>query len=114
MNPLAQWTPIVVAPMTALFAQAVMYMTVDWSCVHERTWPIHAIAAVSAAITVATALLAHRTRDRGGDDPTRDARAVERTRFMGRVGMLAAIISLLTIVAMWIPLLFLGPCHHGG
>ena len=114
VSPLVQWLPVLLGPMLVLVVQEVMYLFVDWSCYERVAWPIHLSAGAAVAITLGLALLAHRTRASVGEARADEHRAARRTRFMGAVGILSALLSLFTIVAMWIPVLVLSPCHQSG
>lgn len=106
------WTGVLGAPLVFLVHLQVGYMLVPLDCdLETRLWA-HVASALGILLAAGAGLLALRTWRRRGDRwPDTSASLVSRDRFLGVVGCLLAALSVLTLIAQWIPVFFIGPCR---
>jgi hypothetical protein len=109
------WLALLAAPALALACQAVLFALATPSCSMQDTVAMHAVAAVSLVLTLVFAALArHRwlllagPPAEGFDADHGDATEVR--AFLAAAGVAVALLSALTIVAMWIAVWVLSPC----
>ena len=109
---LAIWTGVLGAPFIFLVRLQVGYMLVPIDCDLGTRMLTHAASAIGILLAAGTGLLALRTwRHRGDQWPDTSASLVSRDRFLGAVGVLLAALTLLALVAQWIPAFFIHPCR---
>ncbi len=98
--------------LAVLWDQAVAFISTPWSCSVDARWGLHLEHAVFLAIALAVAFLSWQdwvAVGRGLRDD--EATVAGRTRFLALVGMAASVYSAIVIIAMWIAVLFIGPCR---
>jgi hypothetical protein len=104
----------IVAPLAVLAQQTAAYALVGWSCAHQTRAPLHAVMAV-AAFVVAVGLFSgwHDWRavrvDRAVDAHGGAVQA--RSDFVALLNALTSLVALLVVVAQWIGVFVLSPCH---
>ena len=103
-----------ISPSLVLVQQSVTYALVGVSCRQQTTLPLHAVLAVTAAI-VAFGMLdgwrdwrAHRVEV--GDDAAAGP-APARRDFVALLNVTISLISLLVVLAQWLAVFVLSPCH---
>jgi hypothetical protein len=104
------WPAILLAPLLVLVDQSVTYAMVGWACRSQHELPIHAVHAFFFLATVATMIAPFKVLEThpihsfmGSEDDGPDVLAIT------AIGV--ALLSALTILAMWLPQWFLSPCH---
>ena len=114
------WPALLVAPLIALLDQSVAYALVTPACAAQTTAWLHLVAGVSAMLVAVMTLGAWRAWRRitssletpgarqTASDGT-DGRA--RGSFVALVATLSGLLSLLVVLAMWLPVGVLSPCH---
>ncbi len=109
---LAIWTGVLGAPFIFLVHLQVGYMLVPVDCdLGTRLW-VHLASVAGILLAAAAGLLALRTwRRRGEGWPDASASLLSRDRFLGVVGVLLTVLTILTLVAQWIPVFFVDPCR---
>jgi hypothetical protein len=114
------WPALLLAPMVVLGDQSIAYALVTPACAAQTTAWLHAVAVFSAVLVAAMTLVAWRAWRRitsslevPGRGPTAsdgtDGRA--RGSFVALAATLSGLLSLLVILAMWLPIAVLSPCH---
>jgi hypothetical protein len=106
------WLALATPPLVWFAAQNAGYFFVSWACARTNgEWMLHAIAVVSILLCLGAGLLSWAVlRDvghRGNDD--HDDR-IQRTRFLGRLGIAGAIIFSLILIVQWIAIAIHDPC----
>jgi CBS-domain-containing membrane protein len=108
------WSALVLAPLSALAAQSIMYALVMPSCAHQLRWPLHLAPAVALVIAALLTALAFRDWKHHYHEPappdhdSSDPRTSR--RFLAMVGTAVGSISCLVIAAMWFGAWVLSPC----
>ena len=103
------WVALIGAPLLALTDQTVAFALVHWACAHQSTWVVrlsHLVFLVIAAATAVGAGLRWRETAISAD-------AVEGTvqsHFLAGVAMMAAVLSAVAIMAMWLPTWMISSC----
>src|SRR4029453_10100693 len=113
------WPALLLAPLVALLDQSVAYALVTPSCAGQSTVALHLVAGLSAALVAVMTLGAWRTWRRitseldvmGTGPPPSDATdGRARGSFVAHVATLVGLLSLLVVLAMWLPIGVLSPC----
>lgn len=103
------WIALIVAPLLALTDQAVAFALVHWACAHQSTMVVHLshafFLAIAAAAAVGAWLLWRETTITVGVGG-----ATIQLHFLVSVAMVVAVLSAVTILAMWIPTWMISPC----
>lgn len=76
-----------------------------WACASGQLWPFHLVTIVTAVPTVGAGWLGWRIARRGEQDPH-----VVAARFLGWLAVVMNVLSLVLIVAEWLPVLAVDPC----
>jgi hypothetical protein len=103
------WLGLLAGPLAWLTQLAVSYPLVPLSCRVEWGAIFHLVTLVTALAAVAAGTVAWqnwqqlRAEEGGGTQ-------LERQRFMALGGAISGALFLVTIVAQWLPVLFIGPC----
>ena len=104
------WPAMLLAPLLVLVDQSLAYAMVGWACRSQHLLPLHLVHLVFLAATLATCIAPLKVLKghplhafMGSEDDGPDVLAVS------SVGV--ALLSAVTILAMWLPQLFLSPCH---
>lgn len=109
---LAIWAGVLGPGLIFLIHLQVGYMLVPVDCERDTRLLAHAASVVGILLAAGLGLLALRTwRQRGERWPDASASIVSRDRFLGAVGCLLAGLTILTLVAQWIPVFFIDPCR---
>ena len=103
------WMALIVAPLLALTDQTVAFALAHWACAHQSTWVVHLahiffLVIVAAAAAGAWLVWLETTIVAGTVEPTVPV------HFLAGVATMAAALSAVTIVAMWIPTWMISPC----
>ena len=104
------WPAMLLAPLLALLDQSVAYAMLGWACRSQHVVPLHVVHGAFFLATLATVVAPLRKMEKhplhsllASEDDGPDVLAISAVG----VGLLSAA----TIVAMWLPQLFLSPCH---
>lgn len=76
-----------------------------WACATGQLWPFHVVTLVTAVPTAGAAWLGWRIARRAEQAP-----AVAAARFLGWLAVVMNVLSLVLIVAEWLPVLAVDPC----
>lgn len=76
-----------------------------WMCATGRTWPLHALTLLTAVPTLGAAWLGWRIASRPGESSHLVA-----ARFLGWLAVVLNVLSLVLILAEWLPGLVVDPC----
>ncbi|MFL5618008.1 MAG: hypothetical protein ACJ79A_06370 [Gemmatimonadaceae bacterium] len=107
----ARWFMVVGPPLAAFAQQQVAYSFVDAACQWRAIVAEHLPAIVALLIVGFAFFLARREWERGGRrEPGDDELPIGTPRFFAVLGFLMSAISLIVIVAQWLPIVFLEPC----
>lgn len=100
----------------ALLTGQLGYVLVTWACRHDAPAILHAVPATAlVVVAVATAGAWRKWREsraRGFDlvDTDEAAGEIPRSRFLAALGLVGGALSIVVIVAQWLPILMLSPC----
>jgi len=103
------WFALILAPLLALADQSVSYATVAWSCAHQDSLALHLVhGAFFVAIVIGTFFAWNRWREtRSAHPPSEEAAA---RHFLAGMATASGALSMLVIVAMWVPVWLIAPC----
>jgi hypothetical protein len=105
------WFPILVTPLVVLAQQSVNYALVAFECAQQQRLPVHLVAAVALAVTLAGVGVAWRAwRAVGVAAPEDTGDPQSRTRFLAIVGVSVSALMALAIAAQWLTAAFISPC----
>jgi hypothetical protein len=111
--PAALWAGVLAGPLATLTQLQVNYALVLWACGAGREWALHLVALLALLVTVAAGLLSLRNWRRAGSSwDDEGAGVMPRSRFMAAVGILISALTVLVVVAQWIPIFVYGPCER--
>jgi hypothetical protein len=108
----ARWFGVLGPPSAAFAQQQLAYSFVDLACAKHAPLLVHLPLILAIGVTGWAAALAWRewphesSELHAPDDPSPDSR-----RFFSALGLILSAISLLLIVAQWLPALFIHPCQ---
>jgi hypothetical protein len=103
------WFALIVVPVLALIDQSVAYATTTWACAHQSVVAVHAVHAPFLAVAIAGTVLAWKGWRRVS--PTvAESETLARRRFVAGLATGASALSVLVILAMWVPAWVLGAC----
>lgn len=112
-GPAALWAGVLAGPLATLTQLEVNYALVLWACAAGREWALHVVALLALAASVAGGMLSWRNWRRAGASwEDEGAGAIPRSRFMAVVGVMISALSVLVVVAQWIPIFVYGPCER--
>jgi hypothetical protein len=112
---IALWFGVLGPPAIWFARLGISYLVVPYACVHGQTWWLHAVAAVTLAGTAAAGLVAWLQLRRARDGAVPDGGgAIDRTRFLARVGILSAAFFFAVIAAESVLNFLVDPCITGG
>jgi hypothetical protein len=97
----ALWFAVLAGPVAWMLGLNVQYALVRVACAKSSMLPLHLLSLATLALAVAGGVVAWREWRRG---------TLPASRFMAVLGLLAAPLFGLTIVAQWVANLFLNPC----
>ena len=103
------WFALLVCPLLALGDQTASFATVGWSCAHQLQLAVHAMHLPFLLATAAGAVAAWQTWRMTRRSKLRDD-VVARRHFLAGLATASAAVSVLAIVAMWIPAWIIAPC----
>jgi hypothetical protein len=104
----------IVSPSLVLAQQSIAYALVPWSCARQTALPLHAVLAVTAALVAFASWSSWREWRVKSVDKHDDARGgVVRARADFALGLDAtvSVVSLLVVLAQWVAVFVLSPCH---
>ena len=111
-SPLALWTGVLLAPLAVMGNIEAGYSLAPLIC---QDWPrsmAHLVTAMMLLLAVASGLLAHRNWSAGGRDwPVDAGTPLERSRFLGALGVMFSALCILLILAQWLAVVMLRPCQ---
>jgi hypothetical protein len=100
-------------PFAVLASMQAKYVVVPWACgAGAGVAALHLTALAAVLLAVWVGWLAMRSwRRAGGGWPDEEGGPRGRSRFMSVLGMMLSALSILVIVAQWLPDLLGSPCH---
>jgi hypothetical protein len=105
------WPALLVAPLIAFANTAIAYALVSPSCSRQQVVDLHLLTIVSLlacfVVTVPAAL--NWQRARALQSPM-EAPAQARHRFLSQVATMTALLSILVVLAEWLPVWIVSPC----
>lgn len=104
------WLGLLAGPLAWLAQLALSYPLVPLSCRVEWGAIFHLVTLVTALATVAAGTAAWQSWQQLHTEPGADRARHERRRFMALGGAISSALFLATIIAQWLPVLFLSPC----
>jgi hypothetical protein len=108
----ALWAGVLLGPVMSLVALEVGYVLADRACATGRMLPVHLTFVASLLVSLAGGALAWREWRVWGTTPARDEGGpAGRSRFLALLGLLAAPLFALTILALWSAAFFYHPCQ---
>jgi hypothetical protein len=110
-NVLAQMLGLLLAPAVTLAGLQLAYQYVPHDCRTRSSLLGHLIHGSTLLVCLTGALIAWSEWQRnGGNWPGDDGGPLGRSRFLGAVGVLISLLSMLVVAAQWMPAFFLSPC----
>ena len=106
---MATWLALLVAPILALADQSIAFAATGWACARQGTGSVHFVHALFLAATLAATFLAWQSWRAGADVVAVDESGARR-HFLAGLAFASAMLSALTIAAMWLPTWLLSPC----
>jgi hypothetical protein len=106
---MAIWYALLVAPVLALTDQSVALSLTAWACRGQHQVALHLVHVAFALATAAATLLAWR-RWREAPRGSPSSETVARRHFLAGMATAVAALSLLVILAMWLPTWLLSSC----
>ena len=111
-TPKALWLLVVAPPIIGAIAMEANYVLVRQACSAQRSLALYVVTIAAAVLVVATALLGLAVwRVEGTSWPGEGVDLSTRVRFIGVLGVLSSVMSLLVLVAQGIAVLKLSPCQ---
>jgi hypothetical protein len=109
----AQWSAVLAGPLIAFTGQQILYILNEKACPGEGLhWTLHAVAVVLIAAVVGVGIMAWRIwQNSVVGDPSEGGPAAN-SYFLGVVGVGSAALSVLLIIAMWLPVLYFHSCDR--
>jgi hypothetical protein len=103
------WFALLAAPILALADQSIAYATLDWACAHQNGFVVHVVhlpflVATAAGTVMAWQLWRATLPVHSGNE------TVARRHFLAGLGVGSGALSVLVIVAMWVPAWVLPSC----
>jgi len=111
----ALWAGALAGPLAFFLHLQLDYVYVPWTCEHGGRWLLHLVALLAIALTAAGTALSWRNLDRAGRDWPEHAHeggSLARSRFVAGLGVAMGALFLLVMLAQWIPIWILDPCHR--
>jgi hypothetical protein len=111
----ALWAGALAGPLAFFLHLQLDYVYVPWTCEQGGRWLLHLVALLAVALTAAGTWLSWRTLDRAGREWPEHQYAggsVARSRFVAGLGVAMGALFLLVMLAQWIPIWILDPCHR--
>src|SRR3954466_244443 len=103
------WLALLVAPLLVLADQSISFASVGWACAHQVGGVVHAVHVIflvaTAVATVAAWQLWRATLPVRSSNET-----LARRHFLATLATASGVLSVLVIVAMWIPTWLLASC----
>src|SRR5215210_2739559 len=107
------WAGVLAGPVAVALNQQIVYLMVTLSCSYGKATVLLPVMLAMLALAAGGAFISWRNWQRaGGGTADSDGDAASRSRFMAIVGMLFSGLSLLAIVAMWLPTVFYRECQR--
>lgn len=103
------WVGLIVAPLLALTDQTVAFALVHWACAHQSTWVVH-LSHVVFLVIASTAAVGAWLGWRVTAISAATGEATVPLHFLAGVAMMVAVLSAVTIMAMWIPTWMISSC----
>ncbi|MDB4947606.1 MAG: uncharacterized protein JWM27_255 [Gemmatimonadetes bacterium] len=113
-GPASLWFGMLAGPVSFLVSLQVMFTLEPWACAKGWRLGLYLFPLSMVALSAAAALVAWRNwRLVGREWPGGEGGPQPRSRFMAATGVLVSALMLLTVVAHWLPTLFISPCQRG-
>ena len=107
------WLGVLTGPAAVALNQQLVYLLVTLSCSYGKATVLLPVMLMTLALAACGAFISWcNWRQAGGSTSDSGGDAMSRSRFMAIVGMLFSGLSLLAIVAMWLPTAFYRQCQR--
>ena len=107
------WAGVLAGPAAVALNQQIVYLLVTLSCSYRKTTVLLPVMLMTFALAAGGAFVSWRNWQRTGNGASDSGGdAMSRSRFMAIVGMLFSGLSLLAIIAMWLPTIFYRQCQR--
>jgi hypothetical protein len=106
----AQWLAVVGPPVAAFAQQQLAYYFVSSACARRLPILLHLPAIVMLAFIAAAIMYSWREWTRERDRPAGDNGQVGSARFFALLGLAMGGISIVVLLAQWLPTLIVSPC----
>lgn len=108
----ALWAGVIGAPLVWGIQLEVGYALPQWVCKHGGVTTFHTITVICAALALVAGVLSWRDwRRAGGGSPEKtDGGPVARDRFLGVLGMLSSLLSIMLIIAQGFASVYFDAC----
>ena len=101
------------APLAALYMELTAYAGVQWSCGHRNPITVHVIPIVFILLGFIAVWLSWRDWSAVGRISSAEGATVtDRTRFLALSGLILSAFAVVTMLAMWLPLIVFDPCQR--
>ena len=109
---LALWTGVLGAPLVFLAHLQLAYMLVPVDCRLDSRLLAHAASVLGILLAAGGGIVALRIWRRHDEEwPDSSASVSTRDRFLGAMGVVLSALVVLTLIAQWIPIFFIGSCR---
>jgi hypothetical protein len=105
------WFALLAAPLLALADQSVSFATVGWACAHQLPIAVHAVHVLFLGAITAGTIPAWQLWRRTLSTRTRTEK-VARRHFLAGLAAASGFLSMLVIIAMWLPAWMIAPCSN--
>jgi hypothetical protein len=107
------WAGVLAGPAAIALNQQLAYLFVTLNCSYGARVTIWPVMLLMVSLATAGAFISWQNWQRTGTDQTDSGGdAKSRSRFLAIVGLLFSILSILVIVAMWVPIFFYHQCQR--
>lgn len=107
------WVGVLAGPAALAVNQQVVYLLVTLNCSYGKSVVLLPVILAMLALAAGGGFISWRNwRQAGSGTEDSDGDAASRSRFMAIVGILFSALSLLAIVAMWLPTFFYRQCQR--
>ena len=109
---LVLWTGVVGAPLVFLTHLLIAYALVPVDCRMGASLISHGASVVAILLAAGGGALSLRIWRRDGSEwPDTSASILSRDRFLASVGCLLSALTVVALIAQWIPVFFIAPCR---
>lgn len=100
-------------PLAIGLTQQIAYLLVTLNCSYGKGLMVWPVMAITVVLAIGGVMISWRNWQRAGRNGTDSAGdATSRSRFLAIVGLLFGGLSVLVVIAMWLPVLFYRQCQR--